>query len=205
MNVFYNSVEVKNSEDGNVKTLNFGDVFFDAKNSYYICITALCDCYRPSKIKNNYYFAIGHEISPSDALDMGDSAFISYLPNRKVISWVQPEIFDSFDDTSQEKDIQDEEGLKRQIENLKLRNKQLNQFRYKPVYIKPAQYNVTNHKLLNDQLELSRVEHSENKGQDLNIFSVNYITSIRPNYAQRIANHAFGHPVRVGVDFVKKS
>uniref|UniRef100_UPI00404A58C6 response regulator receiver domain n=1 Tax=Fulvivirga sp. TaxID=1931237 RepID=UPI00404A58C6 len=204
MNVFYNSVEVKNSEDGNVKTLNFGDVFFDEKNTYYICITALCDCYRPSKIKNNYYFAIGHELLPSEALDMGDSAFISYLPNGKVISWVQPELFDSGDHNAQEEDIQDEEGLKIKIENLKLINRQLNQFRYKPVYIKPAQFNVKNHKLVNDQLELYRVEHSEQKGQDLNIFSVNYITSIRPNYTQRIANHAFGHPVRVGVDFVKK-
>ena len=35
------------------------------------------------------------------------------------------------------------------------------------------------------------------KGDD-----IKYITTLRPNYAQRIANHAFIHPVRVGVDFV---
>ena len=32
-----------------------------------------------------------------------------------------------------------------------------------------------------------------------------YITTIRQNYTQRIANFAFSHPVRVGIDFVKKS
>ena len=32
---------------------------------------------------------------------------------------------------------------------------------------------------------------------------VQYITTIRQNYAQRIANHAFSYPLRVGVDFVK--
>lgn len=34
--------------------------------------------------------------------------------------------------------------------------------------------------------------------------SLNYVFTLKQNYAQRIANHAFGHPVRVGVDFVKK-
>jgi len=32
---------------------------------------------------------------------------------------------------------------------------------------------------------------------------VKYITTIRQNYAQRISNHAFSYPLRVGVDFVK--
>ncbi|MDT0650583.1 response regulator receiver domain [Autumnicola edwardsiae] len=31
-----------------------------------------------------------------------------------------------------------------------------------------------------------------------------YLFSLKQNYAQRIANQAFSHPVRVGVDFVKK-
>ena len=39
--------------------------------------------------------------------------------------------------------------------------------------------------------------------QNLNYFNVEYITTLRNDYAQRIANHAFGHPARVGVDFVK--
>jgi hypothetical protein len=34
--------------------------------------------------------------------------------------------------------------------------------------------------------------------------SLKYAFTLKQNYAQRIANHAFGHPVRVGVDFVKK-
>lgn len=31
-----------------------------------------------------------------------------------------------------------------------------------------------------------------------------YISTIKQNYAQRIANQAFVHPARVGVNFIKK-
>jgi len=31
-----------------------------------------------------------------------------------------------------------------------------------------------------------------------------YVTSLKDNYAQRIANDAFGYPIRVGIDFVKR-
>jgi imidazole glycerol phosphate synthase subunit HisF len=35
-------------------------------------------------------------------------------------------------------------------------------------------------------------------------FKAEYLTTIKSNYTQRIANHAFSYPIRVGVDFVKK-
>ena len=31
-----------------------------------------------------------------------------------------------------------------------------------------------------------------------------YKFTLRTNYTQRIANHAFSHPLRVGIDFVKR-
>ena len=46
---------------------------------------------------------------------------------------------------------------------------------------------------------------SDTFDQDLNRFEIEYITTLRNDYTQRIANHAFGHPARVGVDFVKKT
>jgi hypothetical protein len=45
MNVFYNSVFVDKDHD-----LGFGDVF-KKDNKFYVCITALCDCLTPKKIK----------------------------------------------------------------------------------------------------------------------------------------------------------
>lgn len=211
MNVFYNSIKIKNTISENIKTLNFGDVFLGEDERYYICITPLCDCYRPSKIMNNYYFAIGQTISVEKALKMGDSAFISYLPTGKVVSWVLPDkkdevkqIQENYDVGSLSEEQKEIAQLKTNIEKLKIEKNSLEQFVFKPVYIKPVQYNVTNHKLVDDKLEITRVE-TMNGEQDLPIIQLEYITSIRPTYAQRIANHAFTHPLRVGVDFAKKS
>lgn len=170
MNVFYNSTKLKTDNK-----LNFGDVFIDeSKNEYYICITALCDCLRPEKIKNNFFFAEGSKINKDEALKLGDSAFISYLTGNKIVKWTIP-------DSNVEGD-----GHK-----------------YTPVYIKPSQYTVVStnfDEADGNSIELSFLNH---KGA-INSKKVKYVTTIKNNYAQRIANHAFAHPVRVGVDFVKK-
>ena len=54
------------------------------------------------------------------------------------------------------------------------------------------------------QLNVQQAIQQDNKWV-LQQLSFEYITTIKQNYAQRIANHAFTHPVRVGVDFVKIS
>lgn len=190
MNVFYNSVSIASINPQDLPNLNFGDVFEDGGGKYFVCITALCDCYLPSKINNIFYFAEGSSISNELALTLGDTAFMSFLPNKKVVSWIayEPDKFsydkDSFEDS------------KRAVDYFR-------QFKYKPVYVKPHAYNVKSYKIENNSIEIRRVETKEEK-EDLTFISLKYITTIRPSYTQRIANHAFAHPVRVGVDFVKK-
>lgn len=62
INTFYNSVSVKGLNEDSQPNLNFGDVFKDNNNDYYLCITALCDCLRPDKIKQNFYFVKGKKM-----------------------------------------------------------------------------------------------------------------------------------------------
>jgi hypothetical protein len=63
MNIFYNSTKLKNDNK-----LNFGDVFKkEGVEEYFICITALCDCLRPDKIENSFFFAKGSPIKSDDA------------------------------------------------------------------------------------------------------------------------------------------
>ncbi|WP_027076078.1 response regulator receiver domain [Maribacter antarcticus] len=175
MNVFYNSFYFEKEN----QILNFGDVFTvepneNHKNSpkYLICLTALCDCLRPQdKIKSNFYFAEGSNIDVNKALELGDTAFISFLPNNITIKWTEI----ASDD------------LKKA---------------YGPVYVKPLQYKVFEKENKIDSHNQIKVHYLDKIGQTKSE-TLNYIGTIRPNYAQRIANHAFSYPVRVGVDFVK--
>jgi hypothetical protein len=167
MNVFYNSFTL--NKTGNY--INFGDVYkIEGEEKYLICLTPLCDCLRPQeKIKRNYFFAEGEHINLDSALKLGDTAFISFLPNDKVVRWT---------------DVPKEES------------------KYVPIYIKPLQYKVLEGKDLLDDDGLIELYYLNKEGQPKSK-SVKYITTIRQNYAQRIANHAFSYPLRVGVDFVK--
>lgn len=203
INTFYNSVSIKSLNGESQPNLNFGDVFKDQNNDYYLCITALCDCLRPDKIKQNYYFVKGGKLPIDIANTLGDSAFISYIGEDEAISWIglEPEkeiIIDEMDRTEQ--DIA--------LEKLTIENKILNTYKYLPVYVKPHSFNVKNPKIINSQIEIRRIESikveevTKDNG-DIAFSEIKYITTLRPNYAQRIANHAFAHPVRVGVDFVK--
>lgn len=175
MNVFYNSFFLQ--KEG--KTLNFGDVFLVEPNKnhkkspqYLICLTALCDCLNPQeKIKSNYYFAEGQNINMKMALELGETAFISYLPNNITILWT---------DVAQN-EIQQ---------------------KYSPIYVKPIQYKVfEGGNTINSENKID--VHYLDKTGDTKTEILNYLGTIRPNYTQRIANHAFTHPIRVGVDFVK--
>ena len=92
------------------------------------------------------------------------------------------------------------------IEKLVQNQAVLNRFLYKPFYIKPKVYNVDNNKLIDNKIRIWDITNKLTKEefeQKLNYFDIKYITTLRNDYTQRIANHAFGHPARVGVDFVK--
>jgi hypothetical protein len=166
MNVFYNSTKLKNDNK-----LNFGDVFKKTGlKEYFICVTALCDCLRPDKIDNKFFFAKGEPIKKEDALKLGDTAFVSYLSDKEIVKWT--DVIPIANDLH----------------------------KFSPVYIKPLQFTITNTAFDENQITFK----SLNAQGELDAFKGEYITTIKSNYTQRIANHAFNHPIRVGVDFVKK-
>lgn len=162
MNVFYNSVCIKRN-----RPLTFGDVF-RCDNSYYICITALCDCAKPEKRDNCFYFAKGTSITSTKALKIGDKGFISYLNSKECVKW-----------------------------NLHIDNVD------EPVYIVPETFIILDNMIKEQELEANK-PILENGELTFKKYCLKYITTIKQNYAQRIANHAFAHPARVGIDFVKK-
>ena len=166
MNTFYNASKLHTDNK-----LNFGDVFkADDLDEYYICITALCDCLRPDKINNTFFFAKGKLINKESALQLGDTAFLSYLSNKIVVAWTDV--------------ISIEESL----------------HKFSPVYIKPLSFTVSNNKFSeNGNLSFSYIDMKNN----ISLLNVTYVTTIKANYTQRIANHAFSYPIRIGVDYVK--
>lgn len=171
INLFYNAYKLNKKG----KILNFGDVFQieGEENRYLICITPLCDCLRPqNKIKSNFYFAEGVIMKDKKkALELGDTAFISYLPSNVIVRWGE---------------------LNNEVDNAK----------YNPLYIKPYQYKVFENQNVIDENNKIAV-HYLNKTGEIKSKTLIYQTTIRSNYAQRIANHAFIYPMRVGIDFVK--
>lgn len=203
INTFYNSVSVKSLNEESQPNLNFGDVFKDNNNDYYLCITALCDCLRPDKIKQNFYFVKGKKIDVKLANTLGDSAFISYVGHDEAISWIALE-----PDAQMEIDQTGKTDQELELERLRIENKMLSIHKYLPVYIKPHSFNVKNAKIIDYVIEIRRiesikVENVTKDNGDIAFSSIRYITTLRPSYTQRIANHAFTHPIRVGVDFVK--
>lgn len=201
LNTFYNSVTVRGLNQTDVPSLNFGDIFKDSDDIYYVCITALCDCYIPNKIDHNYYFATGNEIDLSLALKLGDTAFISFLPTGKCICWGNIEFLKK--EKIKKGLFTDEQFAYKQLE---VEKEALENFIYKPFYIKPKVFNVKGSKIVDNKISARELKYRQNKvdyQEDLIFTDFEYITTLRPDYAQRIANHSFGHPARVGVDFVK--
>jgi hypothetical protein len=215
LNVFYNSVSVKSLHPESIPNLNFGDIFIGENNDYYLCITALCDCYYPNKINGNFYFVEGTVFDDIElALQLGDTAFLSFLPNGKAVYWGvldKPKKYNKINnlDLSNSSDDlkkmgQDINLLKNRIEKLTENQDSLKSFLYKPFYVKPKVFNVENNKLIENRISIWDIANNYNGKHDLNRYNIEYVTTLRNDYTQRIANHAFGHPVRVGVDFVKK-
>ena len=72
-----------------------------------------------------------------------------------------------------------------------------------PLYIMPKPFYVPKTEIINGQINVDIIVQEDNQSIiKTNVFK--YITTIKQNYAQRIANHAFMHPIRVGIDFIKK-
>ena len=204
LNTFYNSVTVKSLNDIDIPNLNFGDIFKDNFENYYLCITALCDCYYPNKIDHNFYFVTGKEFSDIElALKLGDTAFLSFLPNGKSVYWGNLEIPKK---NCIKKGTMDDSDYKLAVLQSDLKSYQ--DFLYKPYYVKPKIFNVQGVKMIDNKLKIWDITYKSLKtGEDhnLNYIDIDYVATLRTDYVQRIANHAFGHPARVGVDFVKKA
>jgi len=71
--------------------------------------------------------------------------------------------------------------------------------KHKPIYVKPNQLYIPDGTIAEGKLKA----HDYHKGAPFEI-NLTYRFTLRQQYAQRIANHAFSHPLRVGVDYVKK-
>ncbi|WP_175632356.1 response regulator receiver domain [Pedobacter ghigonis] len=71
--------------------------------------------------------------------------------------------------------------------------------KHKPIYVKPNQLYVAKSIIIGGKLNANDFV----KGKSVNI-DMTYCFTLRQQYAQRIANHAFSHPLRIGIDFVKK-
>ncbi len=174
LNVFYNSIYIKNKN-----RIDFGDVFKSGED-YYLCINALCDCLRPDKNHWQFFFVKGAKINSDKALILGDTSFVSYINEDLVVNWTNVE---SVDEPDMEK---------------------LDAFRYKPVYSKPLQFLIEKPDIIEGKIRLWKTVQKEESKPDVDYYDVEYLTTIKDNYTQRIANHAFTYPVRVGVDFVSK-
>lgn len=203
LNVFYNSVSVKSLNDENIPNLNFGDVFKNSSSDeYYLCVTALCDCFRPKD--GNFYFVKGFVMKNIElSIKLGDGAFISYLPNSVAVNWgnLESAKFKPID-----RKLENESGDEYRIRKLSNEIEGYKEFLYKPFYIQPRVYNVKNNKLINNKISICQLTNDLRQvpsDHDLLFFEIEYVSTLRSDYAQRIANHAFGHPARVGVDFVK--
>jgi len=155
INCFYNG----NKIIGN-KALNFGDIFVDENQAYYLCITALCDCVihkGESNVKFKYFFVKGAFLNLKEAFKKGDGGFISYVNSETCIAWTHGE------------------------------------------YVKPIHLYVPEPAVIDDKITVCDWMDKAPVAIPLK-----YMFTLKENYAQRIANQAFSHPVRVGVDFVKR-
>ena len=96
LNYYYTILRITHVEP---RKIRFGDIFHlkNANNSnidfsFLLCITPHCDCFRPEKINNYFYFVGGKEIKLSRGLKIGDSGFISYVKTDKGLVCIEWEI-----------------------------------------------------------------------------------------------------------------
>jgi len=143
--------------------IRFGDIFSSGKNKenndgrrYLLNITAHCDCLRPEKIKNKFFFVSGEEESLKSALKKVDDekfcfSFFYRESEPVCISW-ETKPFTIF--------IPEKKRFFKKNKPIKVKN-----------------------------------------GSDTE--SLFYEGTLLENYSQRIANRAFAHAARVGVELAK--
>ena len=175
MNVFYNSFFL----DKNQQTINFGDVFLMDENENHSSKPKYLICITAlcDCLRPQDKIRSNYYFAEGKNINKGDALA---LGDGAFISYLQNEITILWSDISIEK---------------------LNQT-YGPVYIKPLQYKVFEDSNAIDENNKIQVHYLDKKGETKTEI-LTYIGTIRPNYTQRIANHAFSYPIRVGVDFVK--
>jgi hypothetical protein len=149
-------------------SLRFGDILKgtvkkDIKGTetevvrYFLCITALCDCLRPKKINNQFWFVEGDILTNQNkATEKTDGKFLSFLIKENDVVAVDWENNNEF---------------------------------CIPFAMHIFENNIT------DGIKAQYYQQT---------VQLEWVASLKENYAQRIANDAFGYPLRVGIDFVKK-
>jgi len=157
LNYVYNRLATTRKENDEIR---FGDVFyFDIEGTlrtFLVCVTPHCDCLRPGKIKNMFFFIEGREIGITAGVDKSDGDYISYIKNDSAITCV--------DWTNGTDDC------------------------------KPFSLYIPNNKMAG----ADRIIKASILGEERSLI---YSTTLKENYAQRIANKAFFYPLRVGIDF----
>lgn len=82
LNFVYNRLAIKRKKNDEIR---FGDIFLlnlnDDAKIYLLCLTQHCDCLRPEKIKNMFFFVEGEEIGITKGVDKSDGDFISFIEN----------------------------------------------------------------------------------------------------------------------------
>jgi len=80
LNFVYNRLSIKRKVNDEIR---FGDIFWvDLGNNtivYLLCLTPHCDCLRPTKIKNQFFFVEGEDIGIAKGVMKSDGDFISYI------------------------------------------------------------------------------------------------------------------------------
>lgn len=85
LNWVYNRLAIKRKENDEIR---FGDVFLlnlDEKTQVYLlCLTPHCDCLRPGKIKNMFFFVEGKDIGAKNGVEKSDGDFISFIDSKSM-------------------------------------------------------------------------------------------------------------------------
>ena len=146
---------------------------FSFDGNYYLCISPLCDCAHPKK-DHIYYFALGENADEALAKKEKEDGYISYTDSA-IINW-RPV-------------TQGEDNSKN--------------------YVIPRAFFIPSLEFVNNELKAYSIintnEKDKNLPHDIKIKELNlkYIATIKQNYTQRIANFAFTHSTRVGIDFIE--
>ena len=89
LNYVYNRLSTNRKDNDEIR---FGDIFYfdieGAERTFLLCLTPHCDCLRPGKIKNMYFFIEGKDIGIASGVDKSDGDYISFIKNEKLITCI---------------------------------------------------------------------------------------------------------------------